>query len=50
MRTEHLKQWLATARKAEKDREMAGKEEAAKTTERASTGMSAAQKGTESEN
>ena len=33
MRVEHIKRWLAAARKAEKDRETAGEYEAAKTTE-----------------
>ena len=52
MRAEHLKRWLATARKAKMDNETAGKEEATTvmTTERARTYISAAQKETESEN
>ena len=51
MRAEHLKRWIATARKAEKYRETAvGKEEAETTTERARTGMSEAQNGTELDN
>ena len=50
MWTENLKRWLATARKAEKDKETAEKEEAATTTERARTDISAAQKETESDN
>ena len=33
MREEHLEQWLAAARKGEKDRETAGNEEAATTKE-----------------
>ena len=33
MREEHIKRWLATAQKAEKDRETAGGEEEATTTE-----------------
>ena len=50
MRAEHLKRWLATAQKAKKDKETAGKEEAATTTERARTGISEAQKEAESDN
>ena len=50
MRAEHLKRWLATVRKNEKERETAEKEEAATTAERERTGMSATQKGTESDN
>ena len=51
MQAEYLKRWLATARKAEKDKETAEKEEAAATTtERAMTDISAAQKETESDN
>ena len=52
MQAEHLRRWLATAQKAEKDKETAGKEEAATTTERVRTEISVAQKETdlESEN
>ena len=51
MRAEHLKRWLATAQKAKKDKETAGKEETTTvmTKERARPGMSEAQKGPESE-
>ena len=50
MRVDHLKRWLATAWKAEKDRKTAGKEEAATTTEGGRTDTAAAQEGTESDN
>ena len=50
MRAEHLKRWLATARKAEKDRETVRKEEAATMTEGGRTEAAAAQEGTESDN
>ena len=50
MRADHLKRWLAMARKAKKDKKTAGKEEAATTPERASTGISAAQKEADSDN
>ena len=50
MQAEHLKRWLAKARKAAKDRETAaGKEETTTTTERVRPGISEAQKGTGSE-
>ena len=50
MQAEHLKWWIATARKAEKDRETDGKEGAATTTEGGRTETAAAQEGTESYN
>ena len=51
MQAEYLKRWLATARKAEKDKETAEKEEAAATTtEREMTDISAAQNEMESDN
>ena len=50
MRAEQLKRWLATERKAEKDKETAEKEKAVTTTEGARTDISAAQKETESDN
>ena len=50
MLAEHLKRWLTTGRKANKDKETAGKEEAATTTERARTDILAAQKETDSDN
>ena len=49
MQAEHLRRWLATAQKVEKDKETAGKEEAATTTERERTEISAAQKETDLE-
>ena len=45
MRAEHLKRWIATARKSEKDKETAEKEEL-KTTERAGR----TENGTETDN
>ena len=50
MRAGHLKRWIATERKAKKDKETSEKEEAETTTERERTDISAAQKETESEN
>ena len=50
MRTEHLKWWLTTARKAKKDKKTAGKEEAETTMERERTDISGAQNDTESDN
>ena len=50
MRAEYLKRWLATARKAEKDKETAEKEEVTTTIDRARTEISAAQKETNSDN
>ena len=47
MRVEHVKRWLAAARKAEKDGEMAGGEEAATTTEEGRPETTAAQEGVE---
>ena len=48
MRAEHIKRWLAAARKAEKERETAGNEEAVTTTEGWRPEMAAGQEGTES--
>ena len=50
MRADHIKRWLATARKANKYKETAEKEEAATMVEKARIEISAAQKETESEN
>ena len=50
MQTDHFNRWLATARKAKKDKETTEKEEAATTTKRERIDVSAAQKETESEN
>ena len=50
MQAEHLKHWLATARKAEKNRETAGKEEAATPTDRGRTETAAELEGTELDN
>ena len=50
MRAEHLKRWLATARKSEKERETAGKEEAVTMTEGGRTDTAAEQEGTKSDN
>ena len=50
MREEHLKWWIATAQKAEKDRKTARKEEVATTTEGGRTDNAAEQEGTESDN
>ena len=50
MRVGHLKRWIATARKAEKDRETDGKEEASTTTSGGRTYTNAAQEGAESDN
>ena len=50
MRAEHLKPWLATAWKAEKDRETDGKEEAATMTEGGRKETAVAQEGTELDN
>ena len=50
MQEEHLKRWLATAKKAEKDRETAGKDESATTMEGGRTKTAAEQEGTESDN
>ena len=46
MRSERLKRWFATARKAEKDMETDGKEEAEKTTEGGRTETASEQEGT----
>ena len=50
MGADHLKRWLVTVRKAEKDKETAEKEYMVMTTERERTDISAAQKETESDN
>ena len=50
MRAEHIKRWLATARKADKDRETAGKEESVTKTAGGRTETTEEQEGTESEN
>ena len=50
MQAEHLKRWLATARKAEKDRETARKEEAETTAEGGRKETAVAQEGTELDN
>ena len=50
MRAEHLKQWLATARKYKKEKETAGNEEVATTTEREIIEITAAKKETELDN
>ena len=50
MRAEHIKRWLATARKADKDRETAGKEESATKTAGGRTETTEEQEGTELDN
>ena len=50
IQADHFNRWLATARKAKKDKETTEKEEAATTTKRERIDVSAAQKETESEN
>ena len=50
MRAEHLKRWLATARKVEEERETDGKEEAAMTAEGGRPETAADQERTESDN
>ena len=47
MRAEHVKRWLAAARKAEKDRDTAGSEEAATTMTEGRPETTAAQEGAE---